>query len=340
MKTAVVILNYNGKHFLEQFMKSVILHSAATDAEIYVADNASTDNSVEFIRVNYPQIKLILLDKNYGFAGGYNEALKEVVAEYFVLLNSDVEVTANWLAPVISYLDIHPETVAAQPKILAYHDKNRFEHAGAAGGYLDKYGYPFCRGRIFNETEIDNGQYNSVREIFWASGACLFIRSKDFWDAGGFDSQFFAHMEEIDLCWRLKSRGKSIVCIPESKIYHVGGGTLTVENPQKTYLNFRNNLLMLYKNLPSKVLFRTIFIRLILDGLAAIQFLMKGKTANVKSIWQAHMDFYKLRSSFSLKRKENLSKQCVDKISGFHNENIVAEHYLLGKKYFSELEVL
>ena len=244
--------------------------------EICVADNGSTDESVSYLQVNFPNVRLIVLDKNYGFADGYNKALQQVEAEYVVLLNSDVEVTKHWLEPLVEYMDTHPEVAACQPKICSERNKAFFEYAGAAGGYLDKYGYPFCRGRIFFFFLEDEGQYDTIQPIFWATGAALFIRLKDYREAGGLDGRFFAHMEEIDLCWRLRSRGRGVVCIPQSTVFHVGAATLKKENPRKTFLNFRNNLLMLYKNLPEEELHSVMCMRWCLDMLAALQFLLKS----------------------------------------------------------------
>lgn len=337
-KTAIVILNYNGIRFLEKFIPSVVRHSSNEECFIVVADNASTDNSVPFLENNYPNIQIIQLSENHGFAQGYNLALDQVNAEYFVLLNSDVEVTDNWLSPIIDYMDSHPTVAACQPKIMSFSDKAKFEYAGASGGFIDKYGYPFCRGRIFNKLEEDNKQYDHVEEIFWASGACFFIRRKDFFEAGGFDADFFAHMEEIDLCWRLRNMDREIVCIPQSIVYHVGGGTLSVENPHKTFLNFRNNLLMLYKNLPEDKLKRTLFIRKMLDGIAAIQFLLSGKIKNAKKIWRAHQEFEKMKPLFEKKRAANQQKNPT-LLKGFYNKSIVVAFYLKGKKKFNELRI-
>lgn len=338
MKTAIVILNYNGKHFLEKFLNNVVSYTTLPDVAIYVADNASTDDSVSYVEQNYPAIQIIKLTENLGFAGGYNNTLKQIEAPYYVLLNSDVEVSANWVEPIISFMDAHPEAAACQPKIKAYNDKSRFEYAGACGGYLDKYGFPFCRGRILGNTEIDHGQYDTEAEVFWATGACLFIRSADYWAAGGLDDDFFAHMEEIDLCWRLKSRGRKIYCIPQSTIYHVGGGTLKVDNPHKTYLNFRNNLLMLYKNLPEKGADKTIFIRMLIDALAIVQFTLTGKWANAKSVWDAHQDFKKMRASFLTKRNENRTRQTCSNPSGLLNRSILAAFYVKGEKKYSDIK--
>ncbi|MBQ2293175.1 MAG: glycosyltransferase, partial [Bacteroidaceae bacterium] len=258
-RIAVVILNFNGAEMLRAFLPSVVDYSP--EAEVIVADNCSTDASAQVMREEFPTVRYIQLEKNYGFADGYNRALAQVEAEYFLLLNSDVEVTQGWLAPMLEYMDSHPGVAACQPKLLSYKNKIEFEYAGACGGFIDKYGYPYCRGRIFDTVEEDKGQYDSVAELFWATGAALMIRAEDYRAAGGLDGTFFAHMEEIDLCWRLRSRGRGIVCIPQSCVYHVGGATLNKSNPRKTYLNFRNNLLMLYKNLPENELSHVMFVR-------------------------------------------------------------------------------
>jgi GT2 family glycosyltransferase len=338
VKTAVVILNYNGKHFLEKFLDSVVRYSSLPDVAIYVADNASTDDSVAYLQQNYPGIHLIQLSQNLGFAEGYNQALKQIEAEYYVLLNSDVEVSPRWIEPIIGYMDAHPQAAACQPKIKAFQNKDRFEHAGAAGGFIDKYGFPFCRGRVMGTTEIDKGQYDTIAEVFWATGACLFIRSNDYWSVGGLDGDFFAHMEEIDLCWRLKSRGKQIFCIPQSTIYHVGGGTLTVENPKKTYLNFRNNLLMLYKNLPEKEVNKVIFTRMLIDSIAVFQYIIFGKIANARSVWNAHQDFKKMKPAFDVKRKENLALQTEKNLTGKLNKSIVFLFYIKRNKKYSDIQ--
>ena len=269
MKTAIVILNWNGRKMLEQYLPSVLEYSC-DEATVVVADNASTDDSLAFLNARYPQIQTIVLDQNYGFAEGYNRALKQVEAEYYVLLNSDVEVTPHWLSPLIAYMDSHAEVAACQPKLLSYVNKEKFEYAGASGGYLDRYGYPFCRGRLFDAVETDRGQYDDTVEVLWATGACLFIRSEDYWRVGGLDGRFFAHCEEIDLCWRLNIVGRKVVCLPESKVYHLGGGTLPKGNPMKTFLNFRNNLTMLYKCLPEDELKHVMRWRWFLDYLATL----------------------------------------------------------------------
>ena len=291
MKTAVVILNWNGKHWLEKFLPNVIFNSS--DVTVIVADNNSTDNSVSFLQEKFPEIQIIQNEGNYGYAKGYNLALKQIDAEYFVLLNSDIEVTKDWISPIVSLMDSDKTISACQPKIRDYNNKSKFEYAGASGGYIDKFGYPFCRGRIFDELEEDKGQYNDAIEVFWATGACLFVRSSQFLEIGGLDEDFFAHQEEIDLCWRLKNKGYKIMVEPKSEVYHVGGGTLNVGSPFKTHLNFRNNLYMLFKNLPLFSLFTIIPVRLVLDGIAAITLLNKEKgISHVFAVMKAHFSFY------------------------------------------------
>lgn len=291
-RVAVVILNWNGQQHLANFLPSVVA-STYPNLAIIVGDNASTDTSVAWLQQEYPQIEVIENDKNYGFAGGYNQILAQVDADYFVLLNSDVEVTPNWIEPVLNLLEKNPNAAAAQPKILSYADKTSFEYAGAAGGFIDYLGHPFCRGRIFNTIEKDNGQYEQATEIFWASGAALFIKKEAWLLANGFDESFFAHMEEIDLCWRLKRMGKQIWYCPEASVYHVGGGTLSAESPQKTYLNFRNNLVMLYKNLSRNKRLYIIVLRFFLDFLSLLKFLLEKKNKNAWAISRAHVDFLK-----------------------------------------------
>lgn len=337
-KTAIVILNWNGRKLLQEFLPSVTRFSALPDVEIVVADNGSTDDSIDFLTKTYPQITIVQLPENYGFADGYNRALKHVEADYFVILNSDVEVSENWLTPMINYLNANDDVVAVQPKILAQRNKAYFEYAGAAGGFLDKYGYPFCRGRIFSAVEKDTKQYDQPLDILWATGACLVIRSTDFFDAGGFDASFFAHMEEIDLCWRLNARGKRIVCLPSSTVFHVGAATLKKESPRKTYLNFRNNLFMLYKNLPQHHLKRTMYIRLILDYVAALQFTLSGKLENAKAVIRAHNDFYNNRHQYRQARRENLEKTVVPYPKTIYSKSILAAYYLGGKRLFSKLK--
>lgn len=291
-KIAVVILNWNGVKLLEQFLPSVTQFSQ--EATIYVADNASTDESIQFVKNNYPEVKIIQNKSNKGFAGGYNEALQQVDEEIYALVNSDIEVTENWLNPIVKFFETEPETTIIQPKILDFKKKEFFEYAGAAGGFIDKFGYPFCRGRIFDTLEKDNGQYDDRIEIFWASGACFFIRSAVYKEMKGFDEDFFAHQEEIDLCWRTINKGYKIKYCPESIVYHVGGATLQQSNPKKTFLNFRNSLLMLIKNLPQDVLFQILIIRLLLDGIAGVKFILGGQFVHCLAIIRAHFSFYGL----------------------------------------------
>lgn len=338
MSIAVVILNWNGEKYLRKFLPILIEHTQnVRNTEIVVADNGSSDGSLKLLKDDFPEVRTILFEKNYGFAEGYNRALKEIESKYFVILNSDVEVTPNWLLELYEYMENNKNVSACQPKILSYNQRNSFEYAGACGGFIDKYGYPFCRGRIFGEIEEDNGQYDDIVDIFWASGACLFIRSEDFWEVGGFDEEFFAHQEEIDLCWRLKSRDKRIVCIPKSVVYHIGGGTLKTENPYKTYLNFRNNLLLLYKNLPHKLLVKTFDIRFYLDNLAAFHLLMQGKLQNAKAITDARTDFRKMVDKFSEKRNENVLKSNTSIENEIVQTSILFEYYVKGHKKFSQI---
>lgn len=330
-------MNWNGCEMLRSFLPSVVRCSDTEGAEIYVADNGSTDASVEMLRQEFPSVHLIILDKNRGFAEGYNLALQQVSAEYVVLLNSDVEVTGHWLAPLVDYMDAHPEVAACQPKIRSWRYKERFEYAGAAGGFIDRYGYPFCRGRIMGVVEEDNGQYDTVVPVFWATGAALFIRLKDYQDAGGLDGRFFAHMEEIDLCWRLRARGRMLVCVPQSTVYHVGGATLKKENPHKTFLNFRNNLVMLYKNLPEEELGYVMRVRAVLDCVAALSFLLKGQFANMWAVLRARRAFHSLRPLFAADREENLKKTSLPVIPERTKSSILVQFYLHGKKFFSRL---
>lgn len=339
-KVSVVILNWNGCDMLRSFLPSVIRHSGGERVEVCVADNGSTDRSVEMLQQEFPTVRLIVLDGNHGFADGYNLALQHVEAEYVVLLNSDVEVTEDWLSPQIAYLDAHPEVAACQPKIRAWRQKEMFEYAGAAGGFIDRYGYPFCRGRILGVVEKDNGQYDSVLPVFWATGAALFIRLKEYREVGGLDGRFFAHMEEIDLCWRLRARGKQIVCLPQSVVYHVGGATLKKENPHKTFLNFRNNLVMLYKNLPDAELAGVMRVRRLLDYVAAFTFALKGQFPNARAVVRARREFRRLRPGFGEARKENLLKTCSTSIPERIKSSILVQFYAKGRKYFSQLSDL
>lgn len=334
--TAVVILNYNGRKFLEQFLPSVVKYSS--EAEVIVADNASTDDSVDFLKKSYPDIKIVINEKNGGFAKGYNDALAKVKADYFVLLNSDIEVTENWLSEPIKVLSENDDIVACQPKIKAFHDKEEFEHAGAAGGFIDKWGYPFCRGRLFNKAEKDHGQYDSPKDIFWATGACLFIKSEIYLEMGGFDNDFFAHMEEIDLCWRIKNSGKKIVYVPESTIYHVGGGTLQRTSPLKTFLNFRNGLVLLYKNLPTQKLFFTILWRLILDGVAGTAFLFAGKPKHTWAVIRAHFSFYGGFRKWKVSRKHSQQFVKTYRHKEIYQGSIVWTFFAKGIKNFSAIK--
>ncbi|MBP6635146.1 MAG: glycosyltransferase family 2 protein [Paludibacter sp.] len=337
MRTAVVILNWNGEKFLNQFLPVLLRNTQLPGVDIYVADNASTDNSLSLIEEQFPTVKTLLLDKNYGFAGGYNKALAQINADYFVLLNSDVEVTENWLQPLLNYMNENADVAACQPKIKSFYNRDYFEHAGASGGFIDYLGFPFCRGRVVGTAEMDRGQYDTVIDVFWATGACLLIRSELYNQVGGLDDEFFAHMEEIDLCWRLKGQGFRIVCIPQSEVYHVGGGTLQVEHPHKTYLNFRNNLLMLYKNLPQKSLSNIMRWRMLFDYAAAFQLFVTGKPQNAKSVLEARKDFKKMLPGFVDKRIENLSSATRTDFPEMLRKSIVIEYYLKGNKTYSKL---
>ena len=336
-KVAIVILNWNGKKLLEQFLPSIVEHTNLNDVELIVADNCSSDNSVSFLSENYPQIRLIILSENYGYAKGYNEALKLVDTEYCVLLNSDVEVSENWLIPALDYMDEQSDVSAVQPKILSYRNKSLFEYAGASGGFIDKYGYPFCRGRIFASTEKDSGQYDCPIDIFWASGACLIIRLSDFKSVGGFDSSFFAHMEEIDLCWRLNARGKRLVCVPQSVVYHVGAATLSAESPRKTFLNFRNNLLMIYKNTPEENIGKILKIRKLLDYIAIVEMLLSGKTKNAKAVINAHKEFNKIKQDYKAVQADNQKKATIKNINTIYTKSILWSFFIKRNKRFSDL---
>ncbi|SEN97411.1 hypothetical protein SAMN05216436_12732 [bacterium A37T11] len=333
-KVAVVILNWNGRFFLEKFLPSVY-NSTYPNLAIIIGDNGSTDDSVEFIKNLYPRIQWVLNGENFGFAGGYNRVLEQVKADYFVLLNSDVEVTPGWIEPVIQLLETNPTIAAAQPKVLNFYQRDTFEHAGAAGGFIDRYGFPFCRGRILNVLEKDEGQYNDSCEIFWATGAALFIRSSCWNSIKGFDSDFFAHMEEIDLCWRLKMQGHRIWYCGESVVYHVGGGTLQKENPFKTYLNFRNNLFMLQKNLPFLRAILIISIRLWIDLLAMIRFFAEGKRKDARAVSKAHVSFFRFFSKTASKRSNRGQESA--RLIGYYKGSIIWAFFASGKKTFSRL---
>lgn len=334
-KVAVIILNWNGAKMMQRFLPNIIKYTRGT---IYVADNASTDDSLNILAKDFPKVKTILLDKNYGFAEGYNKALAKINAEYFVLLNSDVEVKDDWLTPLIDFMDRHPKIAACQPKILSQSHPDTFEYAGASGGFLDSLGYPYCRGRIFDTLEQDNGQYNTSLPIFWATGAAMTVRSAVYLEVGGLDGRFFAHMEEIDFCWRLRSRGYGIVCLPTSTVYHVGGGTLPQNNPQKTFLNFRNNLFMLYKNLPDDKLRQVLFCRFWLDMLAALQFLLKGNYGDFKAVLKAHQAFSKQRTLFTRSRFENKQKTILTSIPEQFPKSILWEYYLGRRRTFNVIQ--
>lgn len=335
-QTAVVILNYNGAGMLRRFLPSVIEYSP--EASIYVADNGSSDESCDVVRNEFPAVKLMVLDHNYGFAEGYNRALAQVDEEYAVLLNSDVEVTRGWLSPMTQFLDSNPEVAACQPKLLSLKQKDFFEYAGAAGGFIDKWGYTFCRGRIFNTVERDSGQYDDTTDVFWATGAALMIRNEVYKNNGGLDGRFFAHMEEIDLCWRLRSRGYRIACVPQSHVYHVGGATLKKENPQKTYLNFRNNLLMIYKNAPDCQLKKIMLFRKVFDNVAALKFLASGDYAAFKAVRKARRDFKAMRSGYDKARAENMKLTVTTRIPEVLKSSILYKYYLGFKHTYSSLK--
>lgn len=336
-RVSVVILNWNGRKLLEQFLPSVLQHSLNEECSVIVADNSSNDDSLQFLSTCYPDLPVIVLDKNYGFADGYNKALQQIDSEYVVLLNSDVETSPGWLPPLISYMDAHPEVAAVQPKIRSYKEKERFEYAGASGGFIDRYGYPFCRGRILHVVEEDQGQYDTETAIFWATGACLCIRKKDYLETGGLDARFFAHMEEIDLCWRLNARGRRVMCIPRSVVYHVGGASLNQDNPKKMYLNFRNNLLMIYKNIPKRVYCSTFIIRFLFDMMAFIHLLLKGNVKSARAVIDAYSDFLKMCPSYKSVRKENLRKTTVNLILTQYRKSILMEFYFRGKRKYSDI---
>jgi GT2 family glycosyltransferase len=333
MKVAVAILNYNGKSWLEKFLQLAIERSP--EAEVIVIDNASTDDSVAYLKTHFPNTRLIINSSNSGFAGGYNEGLKSIDAEYFILLNSDIEVTPNWITPIISEMDKNNNIAAAQPKVRAYNAQERFEHAGASGGFIDKWAYPFCRGRIFEATEEDNSQYDSPREVFWATGACLFIRKEIYWKMGGLDTNFFAHMEEIDLCWRIKNEGHRIMVYPESSVLHVGGGTLDYRNPRKTYLNFRNSLYTIHKN-KEGVIFFFVLARLMLDALAGAKFILSGDFKHFISVIKAHFHYYRHIPTLQKQRKQ-IKRQKFSSLTGVLPKSIVFAHYLKKVQKFKDL---
>lgn len=328
-KIAVVVLNWNGKDLLEKFLPTLIAYSK--EATIYVADNASTDDSINILKTKFPEVIIIKNEDNYGYAKGYNVALKNLKEPYYCLLNSDIEVTENWLLPILSAFESDKDIAILQPKILDYKNKDKFEYAGAAGGFVDKYGFPYCRGRIFDFLESDLGQYNDNTPIFWASGACFFIKKEVYWSLGGFDEDFFAHQEEIDLCWRAYNKNYKVEYCGQSTVYHVGGATLKYNSPQKTYLNFRNSLLMMLKNLPANSLFSTIFVRLCLDGIAGIRMVFQGNFSHCLAIVKAHFGFYKRARIFYRKRAKN------QEATYYKTKSIVKEHFIKRKRKYSDL---
>ena len=332
---AIVILNWNGMELLPRFLPSVLEHSHRKGVSVYVADNGSTDGSPEYVANRFPQVKLIRLERNHGFAGGYNKALAQIDAGIFVLLNSDVEVTPAWLDPCIRRFSENPALAAVQPKILSWADRSKFEYAGAAGGFIDRWGYPFCRGRILSTVEEDRGQYDQPLSIFWATGACMFIRSEAFRAAGGFDEDFFAHMEEIDLCWRLKNQGWHIAFDPSSALYHLGGATLSYQSPRKVFLNFRNSLWMLMKNLPEGKLLPVMLPRMLLDGIAAAEFLASGQWSAFRAVWNAHIDFYRTLPRFLRKRKELLPLVKQTRHPEIYRGCMVWNFYIRKQRHFS-----
>ena len=331
-RVAVVILNWNGCPMLERFLPSVV--ATSEEADVVVADNGSTDGSVAFLQEHYPQVRLIELDKNYGFAEGYNRALQQVEADYYVLLNSDVECTPRWIEPVVEMMDAEPRIAIAQPKLLMYDQKNTFEYAGGAGGFIDCYGYPFCRGRLFSSLERDHGQYDDPCDIFWATGACMFVRASVWKELGGLDGDFFAHMEEIDFCWRTHLAGYRVCYCPQSTVYHVGGGTLPKSSPFKTELNFRNNLSMLYKNMPRGRRGWVLAMRLWLDRVAAVKFLLEGHVGEYKAVRKAHRQYRAWKPQLREKRAKNGKHQVPQVYQGL----LLPEYYLLGRKTFSSLK--
>jgi GT2 family glycosyltransferase len=337
IKVAVVILNWNGREHLDKFLPSVIKYSGNSSTEIYVADNNSSDDSVSLLKNKYPGIKLILFDRNYGFAQGYVKALEQIKSEYFVLLNSDVMVTSNWLS-IVELMEKDNSIAACMPKIRSYANNNYFEYAGAAGGFIDKLGYPFCRGRILNNIEKDTGQYNDPIEVFWASGACMFLRAKAYFEAGGLDKDFFAHMEEIDLCWRLQKLNYKIICYPDVTVYHVGGGTLPNNTPRKLYFNYRNNLFLLYKNLPDNIFYKTIITRLFLDILSAFIYLFNLSFSFSFSVIKAHFSFFHSLKTLKRKRKEIKSDSELNNLNQIYNKSILFNFFVRKNKCFSQLD--
>ncbi len=347
-RIAIVILNWNGADMMRRFLPSVVANSP--EADVIVIDNGSTDASLQYLRDEMPQVRIIALDKNYGFAEGYHLGLKKLEEEshsleegtgerYYLLLNSDVEVREGWLQPMFAYMEAHPEVAACQPKLLCQWAPEMFEYAGASGGYIDALGYPYCRGRVFGTVEKDEGQYDDVVPVLWATGAALLIRSRDYWEVGGLDGRFFAHQEEIDLCWRLRSRGRGVVCVPQSVAYHLGGGTLPQGNPKKDYLNFRNNLLLLYKNLPAGRLWKVMFLRFWLDTLASVRFVLRGQFRSFLAVWHARFDFWCLLPQFRKDRKENLRLSKLSPVPEQSSFSLLWRYYVKGQNTFEKLMI-
>ncbi len=337
-KVSVVILNWNGTKFLEKFLPTALRETTEAGAELVIADNGSTDDSINFVIQNFPAVRIIQLDKNYGFAEGYNRALQQIDADYYVLLNSDVEVSSNWILPIINLFENDEKIAACMPKIRAFNAREKFEYAGAAGGFIDTYGYPFCRGRVLSKIENDNNQYNDTIEVFWATGACMFVRASLFHQLNGFDGDFFAHMEEIDLCWRMKNLGYKIYYSPEVKVFHVGGGTLPNNNPHKLFLNFRNNLWLLYKNLPEYRFHRTIIARMCFDSMAAFVYLASFNFSYFKSVFRAHIDFYKSLPQLRAKRKLLEIDRVIIEHPEIDKKSIVISFFIQKIKIFSKLK--
>jgi len=335
---SIVILNWNGKQYLEQFLPTLILYTVHPGAEIVVADNGSEDGSLAFMKKRFPDIRTIELDRNYGFSGGYNRALEQIDTSYVILLNSDIEVTEGWLEPMLELMEKDEKVAACSPRIRDYHRRSWFEYAGAAGGFMDRYGYPFCRGRIFDHLEEDRGQYDDPVDLFWGTGACLMVRTDAYRATGGLDELFFAHMEEIDLCWRLQRKGYRIRFVPSSTVYHVGGATLNRQDPFKTYLNFRNNLLLLYKNLPVRGRGRILFSRMILDGISAFRFLLRGDIKDLRAVFRAHRAYYGMKSSYNGIRNRSKYPENSFIASGIFPGSIVIEFFLKGKRRFDQLD--
>jgi GT2 family glycosyltransferase len=339
-KLAVVILNWNGKHFLERFLPGVVKYSGLPGVQVVVADNASTDNSLEWLKANYQdEVDVLAFDRNHGFAGGYNHVFEQVKADVICLLNSDVEIRGPWLEPVINYLDNNPDVKAVCSKLRDQKRPEYFEYASAAGGFIDKFGYPFCRGRIFEEIEKDHGQYDTITDVLWGAGAALFVRRDDWLKLGGLDEDFFAHMEEIDLCWRIKNSGGRVVCVPQSVVYHVGGGTLPKNNPRKTFLNFRNNLWMLQKNLPRHRLFVVMFTRFWLDMFASMTFLFGGRSKDAGAVYKAWFNMWKTRRKTFAKRRRLKTIQANRHSAGFYNGSILWQHHVKKVKRFEDLTI-